>query len=259
MVPLLANRVALLTGASSGIGRAVAEHLAGAGYNLILASRHPQRAAEEIARAFSVEVRPVVADIADADAAGHMIAAAEDMGRLDALLLNHGSPAAGSFVDIPDAVWTRHFQLMVAGPLRVLRAAVPLFRKTGGGRVVAITSATVKAPHPGIILSNSLRAALVNALKTAAAELGPDNILCNAVAPGFIAVPATRERWNRFHADRTQSAPEVVDQETLKSIPLRRYGQPHDIAALVGFLLSETNGYVTGQHIAVDGGATAAI
>ena len=188
-----------------------------------------------------------------------MIAAAEDMGRLDALLLNHGSPAAGSFVDVPDTAWNYHFQLMLAGPLRVLRAAVPLFREMGGGRVVAITSATVKAPHPGIILSNSLRAALVNALKTAAAELGPDNIFCNAVAPGFIDVPATRERWNRFHADRTQSEPELVNQETLKSIPLRRFGQPQDVAALVGFLLSESNGYVTGQHIAVDGGATAAI
>lgn len=256
---LPANRVALLTGASSGIGRAVAEHLAGAGYRLILASRHPQRAAEEIARAFSVEVRPVVADIADAGAAEHMIAAAGDMGRLDALLLNHGSPAAGSFVDVPDTAWSYHFQLMVAGPLRVLRAAIPLFRESGGGRVVAITSASVKAPHPGIILSNSLRAALVSALKTVAAELGPGNILCNAVAPGFTDVPATRARWNRFHADRTQSVPEVVDRDTLKSIPLRRYGQPQEVAELVGFLLSERNGYITGQHISVDGGATAAI
>jgi 3-oxoacyl-[acyl-carrier protein] reductase len=253
------ERLALVTGASRGIGRAVAEHLASLGYRLVLASRHPHAAAGEIAKAFSLDVRPVVADIAAPDAAERMIAAAAEMGRLDALLLNHGSPAAAPFLDLPDAAWADHFQTMVAGPLRVLRGAVPLFRASGGGRVVAITSASVKAPHPGIILSNSLRAALVNALKTVAAELGPDNILCNAVAPGFTNVPATRERWNRYHAGRTRKTAEAVDRETLEGIPLRRYGEPQDVAALAGYLLSDANRYVTGQHITVDGGATASV
>jgi 3-oxoacyl-[acyl-carrier protein] reductase len=250
------DRVALVTGGSRGIGRAVAEHLASAGFRLVLASRHPHEAAGEIAQAFSADVRPLVADLAAQDAAERMIAAAAEMGRLDALLLNHGSPSAASFLDLPDAAWADHFQMMVAGPLRLLRAAVPLFRTSGGGRVVAITSASVKAPHPGIILSNSLRAALVNALKTVAAELGPDNILCNAIAPGFTNVPATRERWNRYYAERTRKTSEEVNMETLEGIPLRRYGEPHDVAALAGFLLSDANRYVTGQHISVDGGAT---
>jgi 3-oxoacyl-[acyl-carrier protein] reductase len=255
----LGDRVALVTGASRGIGRAVAEHLAAAGFRIVLASRHPHEAAGEIAKAFKTDVRAVVADIAAPEAAERMIAAVAEMGRLDALLLNHGSPAAAAFLDLPDAAWSDHFQTMVAGPLRVLRAAVPLFCASGGGRVVAITSATVKAPHAGIILSNSLRAALVNALKTIAAELGPDNILCNAVAPGFTNVPATRQRWNSYYAARTGATPDAVNMETLKGIPLRRYGEPHDVAALAGFLLSDANRYVTGQHISVDGGATAAI
>jgi 3-oxoacyl-[acyl-carrier protein] reductase len=258
MIPIR-DPVALVTGASRGIGRAVAEHLASTGFRLVLASRHPHDAASEIAKAHSVDVRPVVADIAAPDAAERIITAVSQMGRLDALLLNHGSPAAASFLDVPDAVWADHFQMMVGGPLRVLRGAVPLFRASGGGRVVAITSASAKAPHSGIILSNSLRAALVNALKTVSIELGPDNILCNAVAPGFTNVPATRDRWNRYYAERAGKTPGAIDRETLEDIPLRRYGEPQDVAALAGFLLSHANRYVTGQHISIDGGATSAI
>jgi 3-oxoacyl-[acyl-carrier protein] reductase len=254
-MPSAERPVALLTGASAGIGRAVAERLARSGYRLVLASRTPDAAAKEIATAFAAEVVPVACDIADPAAVDPVIAAAARLGRLDALLLNHGSPLAGAFLDVPDDAWERHFQMMVHGPLRLLRAAVPLFRRSGGGRVVAITSMSAKAPEAGIILSNSLRAALVNALKTIAIELGADNILCNAVAPGFTDVPATRERWNRTHAQRQGTTPDAIDRETLARIPLHRYGWPDEIAALVEFLLSAANGYVSGQHILADGGA----
>ncbi len=251
--------VALLTGASAGIGRAVAERLARSGYRLILASRKPDAAGKAIAATFAAEVVPVAFDIADPAGIDPLIAAAATFGRLDALLLNHGSPLGGSFLEVPDEAWERHFRMMVHGPLRLLRAAVPLFRASGGGRVVAVTAMSAKAPEAGLVLSNSLRAALVNALKTIAIELGPDNILCNAVAPGFTAVPATRERWNRTHAQRRGTTPEAIDRETLARIPLQRYGRPEEVAALVAFLLSPDNGYVSGQHILADGGAAPAL
>jgi len=196
---------------------------------------------------------PVAGDLSEARTAKALVEAAAKLGPLAAVLLNHGGPPVKQIMDITEEDWSSHFDLMVQGPLRLLRLAVPEFRRHGGGRVVAITSFTVKAPYPGIGLSNSLRAALVNALKTAAAELGPDNILLNAVAPGYIFTDRTAE-WNDSYAAREGTTPEEIAKSTLASVPLRRYGTPEDVAEVVGFLLSAHNRYVTGQQLLADGG-----
>jgi 3-oxoacyl-[acyl-carrier protein] reductase len=249
-------RVAILTGASGGMGFAVARRLGQEGYTLIVNSRDPSQAVKRL-EAEGWKVVGVPGDLAEAATAEALVGTAERMGRLDALLLNHGGPPVKPLLEIPEEEWRRYFELMVVGPLRLLRLAVPLFRKSGGGRVVAITSFTTKSPHPGIGLSNSLRAALLNALKTAALELGPEGILVNAVAPGYILTERIAE-WNRAHAEREGVTPEEVARRTTEGIPLRRYGKPEEVAEVIAFLLSERNGYITGQQILVDGGLVVA-
>lgn len=248
-------KVAILTGASSGIGFAVAKQLAEEGYKLIVGSRRPEESVEKL-KALGATVVGVSGDLAEEQTTRLLIEEAERFGRLDALLLNHGGPPIKPLMEVSDEEWERYFRLMVTGPLRLLRQAVPLLQKSGGGRVVAVTSFTVKSPYPGIVLSNSLRAALVNALKTAALELGRDGILINMVAPGYILTERIRE-WNASYASQEGENPEEIARRTTEKIPLGRYGKPEEIAETIAFLLTQ-NSYVSGQQLLVDGGLVAA-
>jgi len=253
----MGGRVAIITGGSKGLGQATAQALAIQGWRIVLGSRDPAAAAAAMAAATGAEVRPVAGDLAEPETAARLVEAARGMGRLDAVLLNHGGPPVRPVLEITEEDWAAWFAVMVQGPLRLLRAAVPLFREGGGGRVLAVSSFTVKSPHPGIGLSNALRAALVNALKTAAMELGPEGILINALGPGYIATRRITE-WNASYAARRNIGAEEIAAETVAGVPLRRYGTPEEYAAMAAFLLSEANGYVTGQHILADGGLVVA-
>lgn len=242
--------VAVLTGASSGIGFAVAKRLAEEDYTLIINSRHPEKSVEEL-KSMGANVIAVPGNLADEQTSRKIIAEAERLGRLDALFLNYGGPPIKPVVEVTDEEWEKYFQVMVVGPLRLFRQAVPLFQKNNGGRVVAISSYTVKSPYPGIVLSNALRAAFVNALKTASLELGQYNILINLVAPGYILTDRIRE-WNESYAAQEGTDPEEIAQRTIKEIPLKRYGKPEEIAEVIAFLLTKNN-YISGQQILVDG------
>jgi len=243
----VSERVALLTGASSGMGYATARRLLTDGYAVIIASRSPREAAE----ALGERAIPVVCDLSEVSGTRACLAAVERIGRLDALLLNHGGPPVMPIASIGDDLWRRWSETMLIGPLRLFRDCIPHLARQGG-RVVAISSFTVKAPYSGAALSNALRAALANALRTAACELGDQGILVNIVGPGFIATPRARA-FNDAQAQRRGVALADVDAEVLSQIPLGRYGTPEEVAEVVAFLLSERNGYLTGQHLLVDG------
>lgn len=250
--------VAVLCGASSGLGYAIARVMAREGYQLVIGSRTPEAAAEQLRQETGGSIIAVAGDLAEPDTANALLAAAERCGGLDALLLNHGGPPVKTFVETTDDEWENAFRLMVQGPIRLLRKAVPLFQRCGGGRVVAVTSFSARSPLAGNLLSNSLRAALANALKTAAQELGSEGILLNSMAPGYIRTDRVVS-FQEAHAEREGIPVAQVDARTIASIPLQRYGTPEEVAEFAGFLLSRRNGYVTGQHLLIDGGLVSAV
>ncbi len=251
------RKVAVVTGGSAGMGLATARELARRGYDLVLSSRDPQSAAELIRSDFDVQIKLVAGSIADPGLAERLATASEALGGATALLLNHGGPPVKPIMALTDDDWTGAFQTMVTGPLRVMRALIPQLQANPTGRVLAISSFTVKTPFAGIGLSNALRAALVNALKTAALELGPGGVLVNALAPGYVETDRIRE-WNESYARQENTNVEEIRARTLETIPLRRYGTPAGYARLAAFLLSEDNDYVSGQQIVYDGGLVVA-
>jgi 3-oxoacyl-[acyl-carrier protein] reductase len=142
--------------------------------------------------------------------------------------------------------------------VRLVRPAIPHLRRRGGGRIINIASVAVKEPLPGLLLSNSLRVAVVGLAKTLASELGPDGILVNNVCPGHIATDRLLQ-LERDRAERTGGSLEQVRQESQRRIPLGRYGQPDELAALITFLASAQASYITGTTILCDGGASSCL
>ncbi len=243
------NRLAVLFGASRGMGFAVARRMGQEGFDLILASRDPEPAASRL-KEEGHAVRALAADIGDPATPSRLLEMLGDTPKVDALLLNAGGPPVLAFREVDDTLWRTWFETMVAGPLRILRALLPLLEQARPGRVVAITSFTVRNPLAGMALSNALRAALTNALFTAARE--HPGVLINTVAPGFIQT----ERLAAFQeaqAPLQGKAVEALRRELAEKTALKRIGTPEEIAEVIAFLLSR-NTYITGREIPVDGG-----
>jgi 3-oxoacyl-[acyl-carrier protein] reductase len=254
----LHGRVALVTAASRGIGRGIAEALAAEGVRLVIASRDPadiSRTADEIANTYQVEVVPVAADVSSADAAERLVStAAERFGRLDILVNNSGGPPGGVFTDFDDAAWQSAFDLLLLSVVRMVRAALPHLRASGAGRIINVESSSVKEPIPGLILSNSLRAGVAGLAKTLADELAPDQITVNTVLPGQILTDRLRGGFAEPAGRAGVDVDELARAEVAKMVPLGRVGEPADLANLVAFLCSELASYLTGLVVAVDGG-----
>jgi 3-oxoacyl-[acyl-carrier protein] reductase len=252
----LQDKVALVVASSKGLGKAVAAQLAREGCHVMLTSRNAgqlETARQELlveARG-KVECRPCdITRAADIEALA--AATRESLGPVDILVNNAGGPPGGGFDQVDDAAWQQAFELNLLSCVRMIRAVLPDLKEKGG-RIINITSSSIKQPIPGLILSNVFRMGLLGLGKSLANELAPYNILVNTVGPGRIATDRTRY-LDQLKADKRGVAIDQVAAESRSLIPLGRYGDPEEFARVVAFLASGASSYVTGSAIMVDGG-----
>ena len=252
----LEGRVAWVLGASSGIGRATAESLAREGCAVAVSARRAEVLDEVATNITSTGGRclavPVdVTDAASIDAGAEQVRAR--LGPVDILIANGGGPPAGAFVDLSESELNDAFSLTVASAWRLTKAVVPAMRAKRAGFIAFITSSSTQEVITGLLLSNSLRAAVVGLAKTLSKELGPDGIRVVCVAPGRIRTPRS-DRLDGLRARRRGISIEELRDEAQANIPLRRYGKPDEIGDVIAFLASERAAYVTGISVLVDGG-----
>ena len=255
----LRGKVAVVGGATSGLGRASAEVLAEAGCNLLVWSRRADATAalaEELNARHGVRVEHVTADAADPGAAALIADAATTMGPIDILVSNAGGPPTVDPTATDADGWARAFQLLAATPIELATRLLPGMRDRGWGRIVAILSSGVRQPIPELVYSNAGRSALAAWLKTTARAVAAEGVTVNGVMPGRIATPRIHE-LDSARAERDGTTEEAVRAGHLATIPAGRYGDPAELGALVGFLASERASYITGQLVAVDGGLIA--
>lgn len=248
----IAGRRAMVTGASRGLGRAIALSLASEGAKVIAVARNRGRL-EELAAATppgrgSIGVR--ACDLSDAAAIERL---ADLLAEVDILVLNTGGPPAGPIAAVTDATWTTQFETMFLSAVRLTRLALAGMRARGFGRIVAVVSSAVIQPIPNLGVSNTIRLALVGWAKTLAGELAGAGITVNCVAPGRIATDRVAE-LDHGQAAREGIGLEEVQRRSRASIPIGRYGDPEEFAAVVSFLASVRASYVTGSVVRVDGG-----
>jgi 3-oxoacyl-[acyl-carrier protein] reductase len=253
----LDGRVALVCAASRGLGRAAAASLAAEGAAVAMCARRADAiaaAADAIARETGASVVPIVADLSRPGDPERVVAeTVRHFGGLDVLVTNTGGPPSAPFMALTDEHWQAAIDSLLLSVVRLCRAAVPPMRARGGGRIIHITSVTLRQPVEGLMLSNAVRGALAGFTKTLATELGPDRILVNNVAPGFTRTERVTEIAEAAAA-REGVAPGDVEQRFVRQVPMGRLGEPHELANLIAFLASDRGSYITGSTIQVDGG-----
>ena len=253
----LKDKPVIVCAASAGLGKAIALEFAREGAQVVLASRREAelaRAADDIQAATGRRPHHQVADLTQAADVKRLVdATVEACGGVYTLVNNSGGPPAGGFDQFDDDAWQRAFELNLLSYVRTIRAALPAMRQGGGGRIVNLTSSSIKSPIDHLILSNTFRTGVLGLAKSLAGELGRDGILVNVLGPGRIQTERIAQ-LDALRAGRAGLTPEQVRAETCKSIPLGRYGTPDELARTAVFLGSPANTYVTGQALLVDGG-----
>jgi len=253
----LTDRVAIVAAASTGLGRAVAAELAFEGAQVAICARgHDdlKRAAEHIRRATGREVFFQVLDITDPAAVASFVSAVEQrFGKIDICIANSGGPPSKFFRDISAEDWQAAVNQLLMSAVFFARETLPRMQKNKWGRLITITSYAVKQPVDGLLLSNSIRAAVTGMARTLANEYASHGITVNNVCPGYTRTERLNELANAI-SSRAGIKPEEVFTNWERQIPMGRIGTPEELAAVVTFLASERASYVNGTSIAVDGG-----
>ena len=253
----LKNKIALVTGASRGLGFATALTLAREGCRVAINSRsegNAKAAAEKIATGTGSQVIGLAGDVSDPSVPERLIAqTVEAFGGLDLLVTNAGGPPPGPFESHDEAAWQKAIDLSLMSHVRLIRAALPYLRQSDAASVLTVTSISVKQPVENLILSNSVRGATVGLTKSLAIELGKDGIRFNSILPGWTET----ERVIELMTARATTNKSTVEEEAAKQStqsPLGRMGSPEEFANAAVFLLSPASSYITGVMLNVDGG-----
>ncbi len=244
------GRVALVTGASAGIGEAVAYALAHEGVTLAVAARRHDRlegVAREAKRRGATDARAFEADLANPQSVAALIeAVTQSFGGIDILVANSGGPKPGTFTQMALDDWDEGYRNVMRTMLDLIARVVPAMTARGWGRIVALESTSVKQPVPNLVLSNAFRTGLVAALKTLSIEVARDGITVNAIATGNILTDRLRALYG--------GDDDALAATAQANIPIGRAATPDEFAPMAAFLCSEPARYITGQTIAIDGG-----
>jgi 3-oxoacyl-[acyl-carrier protein] reductase len=259
---MVKDNVVLLTAASRGLGYATARVLAQEGAHVAICARTEatlMEAAERLQDETGAEVLPVAADVTEPREVKRLVAmTVEHFGRIDALFINAGGPPPGKFLDLRPQDWEVATQLTIQSAVRLTYAVLPVMRQQESGSLLFNTSVTVRYPLDNLILSNSLRLAIVGLMKSLALELGPDGIRANAIGPGWTRT----ERVDQLLHDRATRNERTIEEEAAQvasDIPLGRIAEPEEYGRVAAFLLSPAASYITGTTLLVDGGLSRAV
>jgi 3-oxoacyl-[acyl-carrier protein] reductase len=253
----LKDKTVIVMASSDGIGKGTAIEFAREGANVMLFARREDKLKEvqqEISKVENGKADYVAGDITKAaDIRTLVDKTLSTFGSVYALINNTGGPPAGTFDKFADADWYSAFDLTLLSYIRAIRAVLPSMQKQKTGRIINITSSSVKIVLDNLILSNTFRMGIVGLTKSLSSELGKDNILINVLGPGKIITDRV-EHLDSIRSQRAGVPKDEFQKKVKQTIPLGRYGDPDEFARLVVFLCSEANTYITGQTLLVDGG-----
>ncbi len=253
----LKNRVAIVAASSQGIGRATAEAFAAEGCRVAMCARTAQTlaaAADKIRKQYSVEVLDQTLDVTNADAVRRFVdAVVAKFGSADICVTNAGGPPAKGFLAASLEEWRKAVDLNFLSAVYFAREVIPHMQSRHWGRIVTITSITTKQPVADLVLSNAVRAAVVGLVKSLANEFGKDGILVNNVGPGYTATDRLKELAKSRSAALGKAEKEIFEGWAADA-PLKRLGEPREVADTIVWLASERASYITGQTVLVDGG-----